>query len=202
MTISTMDNFTEDDVNYILYRDVPEGYRFTNITPKPDCPLSIASWTLLTAFADKYYASREIVGETVQDFFDELYLSYMLNADTLERLLEVYYDDIAKPILGRSEVVTYDVTDNTSGTSASTGENIDTPIVGETDDTPSSKTKGDNVSSGNSSRTGTMTTELSDLGVRPNYESLNGFLDANRTFYKVFVDFFKKDFTLAGGLKW
>jgi len=202
MTITPLENFTECEVNYILYKDVPVGYRFDNLVVKADCPLSSAVWTGLIAHANKYYAQREIVGETIQDFFDEISLSYDNNADTLERLLSVYQDDIAFPMLGRSEKTTYDVTDVNSGSAENSGENIDTPLFGTSTDRPSSKTKGINSSTGNNIRTGTVLTELSDLGVRPNYESLNGFLDANRTLNKFFVDLFKKDFTLAGGLKW
>lgn len=51
-------------------------------------------------------------------------------------------------------------------------------------------------------QTGVVRTELSDLGVRPNYESLNGFLDNNRTLLQVFFGIFSGCFTLAQSMRW
>ena len=65
------------------------------------------------------------------------------------------------------------------------------------DDKPTSKGKSGQTS--NVVRDEIETTTLSDLGVRPNYETLNGFLDNNRTLYTVFNNFFKDCFIMAVG---
>jgi hypothetical protein len=63
------------------------------------------------------------------------------------------------------------------------------------DDKPTSKGRTGQTS--NVVRDEVETTRLSDLGVRPNYESLNGFLDQNRTAYTVFNNLFKNCFMNA-----
>lgn len=213
-----------DTVGYKAPRleQVPNNFGFDSVIPHDDCPLTISRWDKLTAFATKWYRKYEIVGETYADFALNLQLAYDAKADTIERQLEVYNDDIAKPILGRTEKHTYDITDDTDENTTSSinntndgtneGSIIDVPIDNPADDTPSQRTKdtSKNIIDGNSTiehsntvkRTGTETTELSDLGVRPNYESLNGFLDNNRTDLEFFVTVFKDCFAINDFLKW
>ena len=117
----------------------------------------------------------------------------LINADTVERLLEVYDSDIAKPILGREETRTLEVTE--IGTGTTDASNIDIPADNPDDDNPTNRSTG--AANSNVARDEIETTRLSDLGVRPNYETLNGFLDNNRTAYAVFNNLFKNCFLNA-----
>lgn len=247
-----------DDAGYATPRlnQLPEGYGFSALTQHDDCPLTNAMWVKLIDFASRYYRHFEIVGRTYEDFQTNLQLSYDIGADTLERQLEVYGEDIAKPILGRTEKVTYnlqntnsggyddteniDVNDESTDNSTVTNnlitenegqtDNIDVPIDASNPNTqtPSSIAKQTNSTSntgtvgtqttGNgtsttvrtfnhkddseTAQTGTVETELSDLGVRPNYESLNGFIDNNRTYYSVFVWLFRDCFAFNDVMTW
>jgi hypothetical protein len=140
------------------------------------------------------------VAKTFVNFINRLQISYDENADTFERLLEVYESDIAKPILGRTEKITYDLSNVATGDNNSESNHIDIPRDNPTDENPTYKDGSISEINNTTKQTGTQTTELSDLGVRPNYESLNGFLDNNRTYYKVFVEYFKNNFTLSESL--
>ena len=224
--IDNFDPIIGDNLGYATmpYNRVPAGYGFDTIAPKADCPLTTAKWAELIDFAQRYYAKFEIVGDTLTDFKDNLQTYYDKGADTFERVLEVYDDDIAKPILGRTEKVTYDEkntenessdnTGTTSGTNNNQQDVIDVPVDASDPNTqtPSQviKDNGGNESENTNeynrdyehTHTGTVVTELSDLGVRPNYESLNGFIDNNRTYYDVFVWLFRDCFQIADFLVW
>jgi len=185
----------------VAYRDVPTPFRLTDAwTSLTDVlPLMTAKKDALIDNFDKYYSRYEINGETYQDFLDGLVETLVLNADTIERLLEVYDTDIAKPILGRDEVRTLSVTE--LGISDGDTSNIDIPADNVDDDKPTSRSKSGVES--NVARDETETTHLSDLGVRPNYETLNGFLDNNRTVYNVFNKLFSNNFINFGAwYKW
>lgn len=93
-----------DDDGYvnIPYRRVPQGFRIPDLTPAEDCPLTADVWTRLTTFADRHYRNHEIVGVTVEDFFLNLQDAYAENADTLEKVLAVYTEDIATPTQSRT----------------------------------------------------------------------------------------------------
>ena len=224
-----LDNFDPiigDDLGYhtTRYNKVPADYGFRSLQSRDSCPLTKAKWDDLIDFAERYYSKFEIVGETYQDFKENLQLFYDKNADTFERQLEVYNDDIAKPILGRTEKTTYDLTDTDAETVAMQGESsdtgngqnsiIDVPIDAgnPNSQTPSQIDTNEQTNNGTNSsetdrnlehkQTGTVETVLSDLGVRPNYESLNGFLDNNRTYYDVFVWLFRDCFQLNDYLVW
>lgn len=252
-----------DTIGYLSprYEQIPDEYGFDSVQPSAiRCPLTARKWDELIDFAKRYYAKFEVVGETYVDFANNLQLFYDKGSDTFERLLEVYDDDIAKPILGRTEKVTYDeqttnngssvsngtdstdsnITDNntttnnltTSVNSSSQTDNIDVPVDSSNPNTqvPSSVVKdsgnsttsntgtvkfesshidkttvtrnGNTTDNATAKHTGSVTTELSDLGVRPNYESLNGFLDNNRTYYDVFVWLFRDCFAINDYLIW
>lgn len=226
-----------DDYNLIdvapvvsqLYADVSDEYRITstNLDTSYLGERTLAVFTKLTDNFELYYADREIAGETEYDFFCRLQSTLNRNADTLERLLEVYDDDIANPVLGRTETITYNVTDTMTddgtiidtynvtndhdATNGSTVHNVDVPNDDPTYDRDTSRVINDvsedvtDTQTGTVSnlrdldqtntRTGTVVTELSDLGVRPNYEMLNGFIDNNRTYIQVFLDLFKDCFS-------
>lgn len=210
----------------LLYENIPEEYHITALDTSYLGERTKAVWNKLTDNFEMYYAVREIGGDTEDDFKRLLQSCLNRNADTFERHLEVYDDDIAKPILGRTEKVTYDTvtsddrnstvdnTYNTKNSELNSGSDIshhvevpaDAPqydvdrsrdktdygrtttnsITGNDGTTASDKRKG--------TQTGTVTTELSDLGVRPNYESMNGFLDNNRTYIQNFLDKFEECF--------
>lgn len=235
-----------DDMGIIYprYSQVPQEYGFQSIQPRSACPLTIQIWDELIDFAERYYYKFEIVGSTWVDFQSNLQLMYDKNSDTFERLMEVYYDDVAKPVLGRTEKRTYDtmyeteqedtstgasdttVTNDLQTTVATEGQttNIDVPVnaTNPNTQTPSSISRDTNddttqntgtvttdydatdnrQSKGTQKHTGTEIIELSDLGVRPNYETLNGFLDNNRTYYDVFVWMFQDCFSINDYLVW
>ena len=205
-------------------------FDFERVEDEPACPRLKAVWSLLCSNFDLYYATREIGGYSEYDFKCMLQSCLNRNADTFERQLSVYDDDIANPILGRVEKVTYDTDDKRTNTGntrlqhglsttrtesgADTMHHIDVPVDVDEQSTPYQHDRtrdktdyGRSVTDANSGtdtnsinlvddRTmkGTVTTELSDLGVRPNYESLNGFLDNNRTFIQEFIEKFDECF--------
>lgn len=181
----------------IHYRDVPTPFRLEDAWEilTDDLPLTQSGKDgLITAF-DLHYGRYEINADTYQDFLDLLKETLLINADTMERLLEVYDSDVAKPILGREETRTLTIEEE--GIADANTENIDVPADNPLDDKPTSKGRSGQTS--NVVRDEIETTTLSDLGVRPNYETLNGFLDNNRTLYTVFNNFFKDCFIMAVG---
>lgn len=183
-----------DDDPYwtIHYRDVPTPFRLNDAWDvlTDDLPLMQSKRDDFTKAFDMHYGRYEINADTYQDFLDLLKETLLINADTVERLLEVYDTDIAKPILGREETRTLTTTEE--GIADASTESIDVPADNPLDDKPTSKGRSGQTS--NIVRDEIETTTLSDLGVRPNYESLNGFLDNNRTLYTVFNNLFKNCF--------
>lgn len=226
-----------DDAPYLsmVYRDVPEGFRITDLTPMSGCPLTAEYWSRLTGFADRHYRNHEIVGMTFVDFFENLRDSYYLNADTLEKALEVYYDDIAKPTQSRTikrthtenetlpdsktkRTTEYGHVVDTSGNSSGSTTDIEYAIEN-SDDAPSDKslteseatdkethsgsdTETENITGGTRDLESTDTEEWSDVGVAPNYDLMNGFLDNNRTMEMIFISFFNDCFTIQEALRW
>lgn len=181
----------------IHYRDVPTPFRLADawIVLTDTLPLLQSRKDgIITAF-DLHYGRYEINADTYQDFLDLLKETLLINADTMERLLEVYDSDVAKPILGREEIRTLTIEEE--GIADANTENIDVPADNPLDDKPTSKGRSGQTS--NVVRDEIETTTLSDLGVRPNYETLNGFLDNNRTLYTVFNNFFKDCFIMSVG---
>lgn len=235
--IPRFDPVIGDDLPYhsIVYKDVPEGFRISDLEPLTGCPLSAQYWQRLTGYANLHFRNHEIIGKTFVDFFENLRDSYLMNADTLEKALEVYYDDIAKPTQSRTIKRTHEETETLpngsverktvyghkvgrEGDSSGTTTNIEFAIEG-TDETPSdkgvtsSKAKDSETHSGTDTETeattgGTrkLTTndseDWSDVGVAPNYELMNGFLDNNRTMEMIFISFFNDCFTIQEALRW
>ena len=102
------------DVNPTIskfYSTISEDYRIVseNLDTSYLGERTLAVFDKLKDNFELYYATREIAGESEFDFFRMLQSCLNRNADTFERQLEVYDDDIAKPILGRVEKVTYDL---------------------------------------------------------------------------------------------
>lgn len=206
-----------DNLGYVStqYRNVPRSLGFHGLNWPEDKPLSLAVKDKLIDFAERFYRDFEIVGKTYVDFSLNLQVDLDLNIDTLEKMLEVYNDDIAKPTQSRTIRRTYDTSDDTTGSTTSedsssinndsvttdydipldngTAQGVSKQESGSTTGAHSTNTVNNNQSM---KKTGTETEEWSDVGVAPNYELLNGFLDNNRTMYAVFVDFFRNDFTL------
>lgn len=216
--LKTYPNITGDDYPFttIQLKYVPEEYTFKGLTFPTDKPLTLAVKDKLVDFATMYYRNHEIVGSSVADFFDNLQVDLDMNIDTFEKMMEVYNEDIAKPTQSREIKRTYDLEDSDIGsetntsesTSSSNGEstNYDIPLDNGTaqgTDKNVSSNSGSSTGSGTTQRnntlkkTGTETEYWSDVGVAPNYELLNGFLDNNRTLYAVFVSFFKTDFQIT-----
>ena len=194
MRLRSFDPIMGDDEPYwtIHYRDVPEPFRLSDAwaVMTDVLPLMQGKKDDFVKAFDLHYSRYEINAETYQDFLDMLQEVLLINADTIERLLEVYDSDIAKPILGREETRTLTIEEE--GIADASSENIDVPADNPLDDKPTSKGRSGQTS--NVVRDERETTRLSDLGVRPNYESLNGFLDQNRTAYTVFNNLFKNCF--------
>lgn len=220
-----------------MYQDIDDDYKITKLdtsyfdntirTGQPACPRLKAVFPILCANFELYYATREIGGFSEYDFFCMMQSCLNRNADTFERQLAVYDDDIANPILGRTEKITYDTQDKRDATAtgslsyglqtvrAENGGEIEHHVEVPADapqydvdrsrdkrefdnrtttDTNSGTDESQNIDDETRKMTGTVTTELSDLGVRPNYESLNGFLDQNRTFIQEFINKFEECF--------
>ena len=192
-------------LNTMKYKDVVATCKISAINPNQFAtinPLLFASWGTLTNEFDKYYADYEIVGETELDFFNNLTVELNTHKDTIERLLEVYNDDVAKPILGRMEKHTYNLTNSNTGTSNNNSQRIDIPIDDTTSEKPTFKDKAVGTSTSTDTQMGTHTVELSDLGVRPNYETLNGFLYNNVTATRFFNECFRNCFWIYEVLRW
>ena len=286
--------------NTMALRDVPSGFGFGALVYPDDRPLTYALKDKLNDFATKYFRNHEIVGTTLIDWQTYLQCDLLLNIDTMEKMLAVYEDDIAKPTQSRTIKRTYDIidtgTDNAikGGTSSIVVDTVDTDSkttkvttegsnksdgVTTTDDdttttfndtntvesavtniefqlpidnpngqatakstsegttettdartdvvdgtvkttdtkTDTIKSTVDTVDNGSVTTKGTTTTtdsnteksdsknvrqgteieDWSDVGVAPNYELLNGFLDNNRSYYAVFVSFFENCFELG-----
>lgn len=215
MTINplpTFDSSLGDKEPWVSMRlaDVPTGFHFANLTALSGCPLTIAKWDELTAYAEMFYKHWEINGETIQDWFDNLILSYLRNADTLERFLEIYDTDLAKPKYGKTEITTYDIHNDTSQSGAQhnvqDSAHVDVATDNVADDTPSQRDSniGDGTTSGSQTgaQTGTQKLETQDIGDKDNFQVINDFLDNNRTLCNVFTNIFKDNFTLLEVLKW
>lgn len=206
----------------VQYRNVPQGFRIRDVTYRlTDSFVTVPSafnaemWAALCDKADAHFAMYEIVGDTFQDFLDRMNDAWAQNEDTFFRLMAVYNDDIANPILGRTETVIYGadgnpvtITDTHTDTEVrkATSDHIDVPVDGTAGNPTYKDITTGQVESGtvvdSHTHVGVVRTELSDLGVRPNYESLNGFLDNNRTLLKVFFGIFEGCFTLHQFMRW
>lgn len=182
----------------MFYKDIDEQFKFDNLDftyVQNNCPLLNSRLDILKQMFPIHFNDYEIGSESEYGFFLQLQDALVTNADTMERQLEVYDDDIAKPILGRTEKVTYDVTNKRDETGNNNESFVELPVDNPDYDKDSTRTKANVTTERNDAQTGTVTTELSDLGVRPNYDSLNGFLDNNRTFVKFFYMCFEGCFS-------
>ena len=191
-----------DDLPYNTqwYRKVPEGFGFDALNYPTDRPLTYALKDKLNEFANSYYRNWEIVGTTYADFQTNLEVALLENIDTFEKMMAVYDDDIAKPLQSRTIIRTYDIEDTNSGVTSSNvaNTNYDLPIDNP-DGQAVDKSTGDGTTTASNTykHKGSEKEDWSDVGVAPNYTLLNGFLDNNRSYYNVFVNFFKDCFTLV-----
>lgn len=173
----------------MFYKDISDDFKFDNLDfsyVETYCPNLFSKLDILKEMFPIHYDECEIGNESEYAFFRMMQDTLIVNADTMERQLEVYNDDIAKPILGRTETVTYDLKNNRNETGNNNESVVNLPVDDPAYDKDSSRTKLNATTEREDKQTGTVKTELSDLGVRPNYDSLNGFLDNNRTFVKFF----------------
>lgn len=97
-----------------FYKDVDSANKLSgpNINwqyVQENCPLLYGVKETVVSNFELYYKYREIAGYTEEEFRDMLQSCLNRNADTLETQLEFYDDDINKPIIGRTETVTYDI---------------------------------------------------------------------------------------------
>lgn len=208
----------DDGVFSIPLRNVSDDYNFKSLSFPETHPLTYAVKDKLIDFANMYYRNYDIVGYTVEDFAWNLQIDLMENLDTFEKMLAVYDDDIATPTQSRTIKRTYDITDESdsssesnnsdTGTNSSTTKDIELPIdngtaqeIARSETSGTTGTNGTNSSkaSGSNKHYGTEIEDWSDVGVAPNYELLNGFLDNNRSLYREFVRYFENDFTLSEG---
>lgn len=178
-----------------FYRDVPNPFRIADVMEYINYDnypgIDSLRERLIAAF-DLYYANYEISGATYYAFKLALETNLRISADTLERVIAVYTDDVANPVLGRTEKRTYNITNSNNRSVESI--DVDVPMDNADDDSPSSRIKSNGMS--NDVKTGTEIFELSDLGVRPNYETLNGFIENNQSVEKIFINMFRTNFML------
>ena len=182
----------------MFYKDIDDDFKFDKLDfsyVQNHCPNLNSKLDILKEVFPLHFDDYEIGSESEYGFFLQMQDALITNADTMERQLEVYDDDIAKPILGRTEKVTYDLTNIRDETGNNNESVVDLPVDDPQYDKDSSRTKATVKTNRNDTQKGTVTTELSDLGVRANYESLNGFLDNNRTFVKFFYMCFEGCFS-------
>lgn len=221
------------------YKDVDEEYKIDNLDTSyfalsvekngvitTRCPLLASVWNILVTNFNMYYATREIGADTEVEFFNRLQSCLNRNADTYEVQLEFYFNDTNKPVIGRTEKITYDVTDTHEQDVASVNKygrtaternsgaemyhHVEVPADSPEDDTDRIRDKNEygkvvsnkdggkdtNVSSvdGEQKRTGTQTTEISSLGIKPNVEYMNEYLETNKTFIQYFIESFEECF--------
>lgn len=182
----------------MFYKDIDDDFKFDKLDfsyVQKYCPNLNSKLDILKEVFPLHFDDYEIGSESEYGFFLQMQDALITNADTMERQLEVYNDDIAKPILGRTEKVTYDLTNIRDETGNNNESVVDLPVDDPQYDKDSSRTKATVNTNRNDTQKGSVTTELSDLGVRANYESLNGFLDNNRTFVKFFYMCFEGCFS-------
>lgn len=182
----------------MFYKDIDEDFKFDKLDfsyVQKYCPNLNSKLDILKEVFPLHFDDYEIGSESEYGFFLQMQDALITNADTMERQLEVYDDDIAKPILGRTEKVTYDLINTRDETGNNNESVVDLPVDDPQYDKDSSRTKATVATNRNDTQKGSVTTELSDLGVRANYESLNGFLDNNRTFVKFFYMCFEGCFS-------
>lgn len=218
--LPTYESITGDDNPFstLQLKYVPEGKGFDGLVFPTDKPLTYTLKDKLVDFATRYYRNHEIVGVTVSDFLDNLQVDLDINVDTFEKMLEVYDEDIAKPTQSREIRRTYDLEDSDIGSETNTTESNNNSTSESTDydiplDNGTVQGTNKNISTGSGSsngsgitqtnntlrKTGTETEYWSDVGVAPNYQLLNGFLDNNRSLYEEFVSYFKNDFMILEG---
>ena len=182
----------------MFYKDIDDDFKFDKLDfsyVQKYCPNLNSKLDILKEVFPLHFDDYEIGSESEYGFFLQMQDALITNADTMERQLEVYDDDIAKPILGRTEKVTYDLINTRDETGNNNESVVDLPVDDPQYDKDSSRTKATVATNRNDTQKGSVTTELSDLGVRANYESLNGFLDNNRTFVKFFYMCFEGCFS-------
>lgn len=79
----------EDEPYYSLYyRDVPDGFRLTDIVTKSGLEYITPLWNELINFADRYFADFEVNARTVKDFYNNIQLDYDEYIDMLENKLK------------------------------------------------------------------------------------------------------------------
>ena len=79
----------EDEPYYSLYyRDIPDGFRISDIVTKSGLEYITPLWNELVNFAERYYADFEVNARTVKDFFNNIQLDYDEYIDVLENKLK------------------------------------------------------------------------------------------------------------------
>lgn len=145
----------------------------------------------LEKFLEVYWSdiSKPVLGRTVKRTYDTA------NTDTEDQ-------NMTDHSTGTGSGNASNHTDNTdydipydNGETQGTSKNVTDGTSENTTNTENNRNSTLNKT-GVSKKTGTETEEWSDLGVRPNYETLNGFLDYNRSVQKVFVSYFYDCFTI------
>ena len=192
-----------DDDPYVTLalKDVPNGFHFKDLIIPDRYILTKGVQDRLFDYCEQYYRNYEICGITVKDWFTDLQLKVYENADNFEKFLEVYDDDIAKPVLGREVVTEHHELEMNEGNGQTENKEYDLPVDNGTAQ-EIGRTTGDNSSLGTRELNTTDKQTMSDIGVTNNWEKLNGFLDNNPTMQMIFRDYFKDCFTIYEAVKW
>lgn len=154
----------------MYYQDIDDEFKIANVDKSyiestcirdgetvQRCPLLLGVWDILVTEFDRYYAVREIGGQTEYDFHNMLCTCLDRNADTFETQLEYYNEDVNKPIMGKTETTTFQTNDkltqtydssttlsNTASDEASgedVGHNVDVPADDPEYDTDRSRSR-------------------------------------------------------------
>lgn len=207
-----------DDLPWVTerYESIPAGFRFDDLDWSRLGTLEETWRPVLVPFLNEHYANWELNAQdiTLAQWFKELQNTLDAKVDNLRKLLEVYEDDIMKPILGRD--ITRTVTGSRSGT-ANIGEQSSQALNDEVDKhydlpvdnagaqayetsrdvrTPSGVKTSARADSSSEAENRTENEHWSDVGVRPNYETVEGFWQRNPTAHELAADIFRDCFIM------
>ena len=214
----------DEPYNTIHYRDVPDGFRFDNITfDNEEYPEITLIWDKVKDYLNKYYSNWEINANTFVDFLDGLNLSFFGSAGVIEKRLNAV--SLISPT-GGSKITrskTGATTENGTNTrNREYNESSDSTVNGSSEnivlafdssnEDPSGKTK-DNQTTENTgggsedetvtnARTGSDTeneTIITDLDSLTYYERISQLYP---NVIDDFVKLFKENFTLSEVLVW
>lgn len=184
------------------YRDIPEQFKFNELIFPSRCVLLTQYKDELTELADRYYRNHEIVGDTYVDFFEDLQLKLDMRADSLERILVAYSQDLDNFNIGNKSVTEYDVHHDSENEGKTGSEFVDVPIDDSAHDKPTTRDRSDSESTGTSHQTGSVTVTADNTTGQSRFDLLNRFIDKHRSVHELFIDTFQPCFTVREVLTW